>query len=284
LKTQTFIFYFILLFALACSKKSSDNEDKGLVLAKVNSSQIYITDLKSIIPSELSGTDSTNYVKNYLNNWAENELFYQQALKYLNEEELNVDKELEAYKKELIQYKFYARLIEEKLDTLITEDEIKNYYEEHSANFVLKNNIVKVYYIKMPLQIPNFEKFKKLCYSNLPKDLEQLNSICVQYANNYFTDNNTWLLFDDLKKEMYQLNDVPEFNLQKGKIFEFQDATQFYFLKIIDVKTKNSLSPLNFEKENIKTMILNQRKQQLINSVKKGFFDEAKSNKEIILY
>lgn len=269
---------------MACSKKSSDNEDKGQLLAKVNSSQIYLTELKSIIPSELSGTDSINYVKNYLNNWAENELFYQQALKYLNEEELNVDKELEAYKKELIQYKFYARLIEEKLDTLITDDEIRNYYEEHAANFVLKNNIVKVYYIKMPLAIPNFEKFKKLCYSTLPKDLEQLNSICIQYANNYFTDNNTWLLFDDLKKEMYQLNDVPEFNLQKGKIFEFQDATQFYFLKIIDVKTKNSLSPLNFEKENIKTMILNQRKQLLINSVKKDFFDDAKSNKEIILY
>lgn len=251
-------------------------------MAKVNESNLYLDDLKDIIPTELTGSDSVNYVKNYINKWLESELFYQQALKYLNDDELNVDLELDNYKKELIEHKFYARLIEEKLDTTILEDEIKAYYDERTENFVLKNNIVKVQYIKMPLSIPNFEKFKKLCYSTIPKDKEQLNSICIQYANNYFIDDNTWLLFDDIKKEMYQLNDVAEFNIQKDRVFEFQDSDQFYFLKIIDIKTKNSLSPLNFEREKIKSLILNQRKQQLINTVKKGFFEEAKSNKEII--
>ena len=73
-------------------------------------------------------------------------------------------------------------------------------------------------------------------------------------------------------------------NIQDGKTFEFTDVTSFYFLKIIEVKSKNTLSPLNFEKNNIKNMLINQRKQQLINSIKKDFFDKAKTNKELEIY
>ena len=97
-------------------------------------------------------------------------------------------------------------------------------------------------------------------------------------------NDNTWLMFDDLKKEIPQLKEVPDYTVQNGKIFEFTDATSFYFLKIIEVKSKNTLSPLNFEKNNIKNMLINQRKQQLITSIKKDFFDKAKTNKELKIY
>jgi hypothetical protein len=36
---------------------------------------------------------------------------------------------------------------------------------------LLKNNIVKVLYVKTPINIPNIDKFKKLCYSNNQKML-----------------------------------------------------------------------------------------------------------------
>ena len=108
--------------------------------------------------------------------------------------------------------------------------------------------------------------------------------MCIQYANNYYMNDNTWLMFEDLKKEIPQLKEVPEYTIQNGKIFEFTDATSFYFLKIIEVKSKNTLSPLNFEKTNIKNMLINQRKQQLITSIKKDFFEKAKTNKELKIY
>jgi hypothetical protein len=91
-------------------------------------------------------------------------------------------------------------------------------------------------------------------------------------------------MFDDLKKEIPQLKEVPEYNLQNGKTFEFTDNTSFYFLKIIEIKSKNTLSPLNFEKNNIKAMLLNERKQKLISSIKKDFFEKAKSNNKIEIY
>ena len=278
------VFAQLVLVFFACNKTTEATEGKGNPIAKANTSILYASDLKQISQNGLSKSDSLAFIQTYINKWAYNEIFYQQAINYLTEEELNVDKELEDYKKELLTYKFQTKLINEKLDTNITLGQIEEYYNNNSQNFLLKNNIVKVLYVKTPITIPNIDKLKKLCYSNNPKDAEQLKSICIQYANNFFMNDNTWLMFDDLKKEMNQLKEVPEYDIKNGKIFEFTDATSFYFLKIIEVKSKNTLSPLNFEKTNIKNMLINQRKEQLISTIKKDFFDKAKTNKELEIY
>lgn len=281
---KTFLLFGQLLLLVACDRSSETVEDKGKVIARVNTANLYATELERIVPQGLTKSDSTAFIQTFINKWAYNEAFYQQAVNYLSEEEADITKELEAYKKELLTYKFQAKLIEEKLDTNVTINQIEDYYNANSQNFLLKNNIVKVLYVKTPLNIPNLAKLKKLCYSTNPKDDEQLKSMCIQYANNYFMNDNTWLMFDDLKKEIPQLNEIPEYNIQNGKTFEFTDATSFYFLKIIEVKSKNTLSPLNFEKNNIRNMLINQRKQQLINTIKKDFFDKAKTNKELEIY
>jgi hypothetical protein len=280
------VFGLFVLITFSCGKNSNSDasKDSGKVVAKVNTSSLYTDDIKNLIPKGLSKADSTAFMQTYINKWANNEVFYQQALNYLSEEELDISKDIEQYKKELLSYKFQAKLINEKLDTNVTEAQIEDYYNANSQNFVLKNNIVKVLYVKTPLNIPNIEKFKKLCYSSNSKDAEQLKSLCIQFANNYFMNDNTWLMFDDLKKEINQLKEVPEYNIQDGKTFEFTDTKSFYFLKIIEVKSKNTISPLNFEKSNIKNMLINQRKEKLISTIKKDFLDKAKTNKELEIY
>ncbi len=281
----TLVFGIFVLIISSCNKTASkDTSNNDKLVAKVNTSSLYADDIKHLTPKGLSKSDSAAFIQTYINKWANNEVFFQQALNYLSEEELDITKEVEQYKKELLSYKFQAKLINEKLDTNVTEVQIEEYYNANSQNFVLKNNIVKVLYVKTPLNIPNIEKFKKLCYSSNPKDAEQLKSLCIQFANNYFMNDNTWLMFDDLKKEINQLKEVPEYNIQNGKTFEFTDDKSFYFLKIIDVKSKNTISPLNFEKTNIKNMLINQRKQRLISTIKKDFLDKAKTNKELEIY
>ncbi len=280
----TLITGIFLILGFACQKPSKQTDCHEKIIAKVNNNKLYADELTQILPKGLGKKDSIAFTQNFIEKWANNEVFYQQAVNYLSEEELDINKELEQYKKELLSYKFQAKLINEKLDTNITDAQIEEYYNTNSRNFILKNNIVKVLYVKTPINIPNLEKLKKLCYSSNAKDLEQLKSLCLQYANNYFMNDNTWLMFDDLKKEINQLKEVPEYNIQNGKTFEFTDAKSFYFLKIIDVKSKNSLSPLNFEKTNIKNMLMNQRKQKLINTIKKDFLDKAKTNKELEIY
>lgn len=281
---KLFCLVFFAIIIQSCTSSSKKSDDNELVLAKVNKTTLTITELSQFTPQGISKADSIILLKKYINKWANDELFYQEALNYLTVEDIDIEKEIENYRKELITYKFQTKLITEKLDTLLTQSEIESYYNKNAKNFLLKNNIVKVLYVKTPASIPNLDKLKKLCYSNNLKDAQQLNALCIQYANNYYTNNNTWLMFDDLKKEIPQLKEVPEYNLQNGKIFEFNDAKNYYFLKIIEIKSKNTLSPINFERNNIKAMLLNERKKKLINSIKQDFFEKAKANKQIEIY
>lgn len=274
----------IAIVLVGCNSSEQKNDENDKVIAKVNKKTLNLSDLSQFTQKGISKSDSLLLTAKYIDKWVADEVFYQEALIYLTAEDINVEKEIENYRKELITHKFQSKLIVEKLDTTISQLEIEDYYNKNSKNFLLKNNIVKALYVKTPNSIPNLEKLKKLCYSTNPKDIEQLNSLCIQYANNYYTNNNTWLMFDDLKKEIPQLKEVPEYNLLNGKIFEFNDNTSFYFLKIIEIKSKNTLSPLNFEKNNIKAMLLNERKQKLINSIKKDFFEKAKTNNQIEIY
>ena len=273
-----------MLMMPGCDKPEATAKEEGKVIAKVNAATLTDKETEGVVPTGMSRSDSVAFLQSYVNKWAYNESFYQQALNYLTEEEQDISKEVEDFKKELLSYRFEKKLINDKLDTTVTDGEIEAYYNANAENFLLKSNIVKVLYIKTPISIPNLDKFRKLCYSTNPKDAEQLKNLCIQYANNYYMNDDTWLMFDDLKKEMAQLNEVPEYTVEKGKTFEFTDVASFYFLKILDLKSKNTLSPLNFEKNNIRNMLINQRKQKLINSIKKDFFDKAKSSKELEIY
>ena len=151
---NTCIIGHLLLSFSSCNKTTGVAEDKGTPVAKVNSSVLYATDLKQISQNGLSKSDSLAFVQTFVNNWAYSEIFYQQAVNYLTEEELNIDKELEDYKKELLTYKFQTKLINEKLDT---NEENKNKYsnlfnkifipddgknEETNLNLLIKYKII----------------------------------------------------------------------------------------------------------------------------------------------
>ena len=66
--------------------------------------------------------------------------------------------------------------------------------------------------------------------------------------------------------------------------FEFNFTLNHYFVNIKGFKIRNSLSPLGFEKENIKNIILNKRKLQLINKMIEDVYNDAANTNKIEIY
>jgi hypothetical protein len=75
-----------------------------------------------------------------------------------------------------------------------------------------------------------------------------------------------------------------ELFLQNNRFVEVSDSLNSYFLNIKGFKIRNSASPLSFEKENIKNIILNKRKLQLITKMKEDVYNDAANNKEVEIY
>ena len=175
-------------------------------------------------------------------------------------------------------------LVKQKLDTVVTDSEIEEYYNNNQSDFELKDNIIKVVYVKVDKKAPGIEKLKKWYKSDNLKDREQLASYCHQFASNFYLDDSSWLLFDDLLKEIPIQTYNKELFLQNNRFVEVSDSLNDYFVNIKGFKIRNSLSPLGFEKDNIKNIILNKRKLQLISKMKEDVYNDAANNKKIEIY
>ena len=66
--------------------------------------------------------------------------------------------------------------------------------------------------------------------------------------------------------------------LQNNRFIEIEDSVSLFLVNIKGFKIKDSLSPLSFEKDNIKNLILNQRKLRLIEEMEKKAYEDALKN------
>ncbi|HRH10431.1 MAG TPA: hypothetical protein PLU73_02905 [Bacteroidia bacterium] len=250
-------------------------------------SDLVIAGDESLSPDELNDLiidtgdpkDSIGMRKKAIDEWAIESFFYQEALTKFKEEEIDIEKQVNDYRKSLINHLYSTKIIEANLDTNVSLAEIQEYYNENKDNFILKDNIVKVNYFKIPLKAQPLEKMKRLLYSTTQKDKDQLISLAAQYAENYFVNDSTWLYLDEVKKEVPKLREQDDIYIFAGRVIEISDDAFYYFLRIREVKNRNSVSPINFEKQNIKKVIINRRKTQLINQYKKQLLEKAVEEK-----
>ena len=272
---------------LQSSCDSLKKEEETKPIARVYDTYLHEKDLADIVPKGASSQDSALIVSRYINNWVQEKLLIRKAqgnLSDTSKEMMEMEKKLLDYRNSLITYAYESELVRQKLDTSINDEEIQQYYDENQNNFELKDNIIKVRYVKVNKQAPDINKLKNWYKSEEPKDLTALESYCHQYAENFFLDENTWLLFDDLLKEIPIEAYNKELFLKYNRFVEVQDSANLYFVNIKGFKIKNSISPLSFEREKIRKIILNKRKLHLISQMKKDLYQEALQNKKIEVY
>mgnify|MGYP001183353718 CR=1 FL=1 len=113
--------------------------------------------------------------------------------------------------------------------------------------------------------MPVESKFKEVVKNNYKSAKENAKKIledhCRKYASNFYLNDSIWLYFKDLLKEI----PIKTYNQE-------------------DFKIKESISPLSFEKENIKKIVLNKRKLTLIEEMQNNLFKEALKKNDFEIY
>jgi hypothetical protein len=263
---------FVFLVIISACKSSPDPGEK--VVARVYDSYLYVKDLNGKLPVNISRADSSGLIKEYIDTWVKQQLLIKQAEKNLSDEDKDFTSQLEDYRNSLLIYKYETQLIKQNLDTVITDNEITDYYEKNKSNFELKENIVKVIYVKIPRSVPMTVP-KLYIGSDKPADRKKLQDFCVKYAVNYYLDDQNWLLFNDILKEIPINTYNQEEYLKNNRTIEIQDSSFSYLLSIKGFMIKESVSPLSFEEKNIRDIIINKRKLKLIEDMKQDVFKNA---------
>ena len=259
-------------------------EKETIVLAKIGDKSLFLSEIQPSIPENVEGADSALFVKEKVKKWVEQTLLLQMAELNLSESEKNIEKEIEDYRKSLLIYAYEKAFIAQKLDTLISDNEVANYYEGNLQNFELKDYVVKVLYTKLEKNAPQISYLRTMINNTEEQEVRyQLEDYCRQFATNYMLEDQVWLYFEDLLKEIpIKTYNIDAF-LKNNKVVEIEDEQYLYFLVIKDYRLKDSVSPLELEKSRIKSIILNKRKLELTKSMRKDLYQDA-LNKNLIEY
>ncbi|MBW6499466.1 MAG: hypothetical protein K0B09_13835 [Bacteroidales bacterium] len=270
------------MFLTSCQRPAPLSGEQAV--ARVNNAFLYKSDLKHLLPVNTSPADSALIVQRYVENWVRQQVFLNEALRNLSSENMNFERQIEEYRNSLIIFSYENHLVEQQLDTLVTEKQLAEYYEKNKADFRLRNNIVKVNYVKLPLDAPDLAQFRRLFRSADPEETGLLEDYCMQNAATYFIDSDTWLIFGELLRELPLQVSSAENYLRSNRFVELSDNHFRYFINFIDYQLVGSVSPLAFERDNIKSIILNRRKHELINQKRNQFYQEALSGNQVEIF
>lgn len=278
-----YIISFALIFAIfACTEK---NKSEGKKIAQLGEKVLYLSDIQMIIPDKIKEKDSIDFVERYIEGWLRKQLLYQEAAKSAKIDEADLQRRLEEYKYALLTHEFEKQYVAKNFSDKVSDEEIKNFYEKNSQEFELRQNIVKALFIKLDAKSKEKENFIKLLASEKSEDKEELLQLCNEKAASYYLQDTTWIDFDELVR-LTPFEGVPNkiSFLKNNKFSQMQEGDFLYLLQIKEYKISEQISPLEFVKERIRSMILNQRKATLIKKLEDELYKKAQNNKEFQIF
>ena len=270
----------VLLAGCDYFQKSS----KEVVVAECYGKYLYESDLQDIVPEGASTMDSIQRVSTFIDSWIKRQVIIHQAENNLNKEALDLDKQMEEYRSSLIIYAYESQLIDQKLDTIVSEDEIAEYYEQNKEDFQLRNTMVRVVYVILDEDCKQKADFKKLLSDPDTLMLQNIDIQATYYAVKHFVDVDQWMRLDELTHIVpIQVFNAESF-LKKNKFVSFEVNDYTYMVRFVDYLLEESTSPIDMVRDNIKSVILAQRRKALIDKMQEDLYEKAKKEEAFEVY
>ncbi|MGQ7870319.1 hypothetical protein [Sunxiuqinia sp. sy24] len=278
IRTRLHTVLIILIFS-ACTI-----EQEKVPLAQVGTKMLYLDEVEKVLPEDLPPADSALWMDDFIQKWVQRELMVLNAEENLSISQKDVSRELEEYRNSLITYRYKKALMEQKMDTLISDQAIEAYYDAHKNEFILKNDIVKAVYLKTPLELANPETLKELSMDNDPQKLLELDEYGIRYAKNYDRFDDKWIDASRILTQIPTEIDNLERFLRRNKFIESDDTEYYYFICIRDFRFEGEHAPVDFVKSSIKNILLNQRKINFLKKIETDVYQEGLESNKFKLY
>ena len=281
MKSLTLIFF--LFFLSSCDYMGLEKQilNKDEPIASLFDIKLYRKDIQNLIPKNISKEDSLIFVKSIINNWAVKQIILKKSLENSSSKLNNTINNLVAnYKQSLLINSYKEQIIKQQLDTVIKEKELEEYYSKNKQNFKLNEELLKVKFLNFRKDLSTKKEVIRLFKSNEIEDLEALEKYRLNFKS-YQLNDSIWVSLDNI---MLKTSFSKEKLLKKTKFTLKQDSLSLYLVAVKDVLKRNEIAPLSYIKQNIKQLILHQRKIELIREIEKIIVKDAIQNKSFKTY
>ena len=275
--------FLVAMLVSSCDYFKAPKEPKAI--ARVGKKYLYQEDILDLVPKGTSKNDSIAIVKSFIDRWATQQLLFEASERNLsNEKVASFNVLMEQYKVDLYTKAYLEELVIRQVDTVVTDEQIENYYLKNKQYFKNASELVKMRYINLVKENPKFAKIKAKFSSFTKKDRKELEQLAVQFKSYAFNDS-IWVDINQVYEKLPFLN-IENKNkyISSGINFQYPDSTTIWLVKVNKVLPKDSATPLEFLKPTIKQIIINNRKLELIKKKKKEITNDAINDKKYEIY
>lgn len=273
----------IVFMLSSCNFFKSD--EKPTAIARVGESYLYTDEIANLVPNGTSPQDSLVIVKNYIDQWAQQKLLLSVAERNISNDKKNDFQHLiEKYKNDLYVNEYIEQIVKTTVDTIVSEAELKNYYDQNKQNFKTNSTLLQLRFINLPKDHPKFNLIKGKFLDFRKSDKKFWETYQMQFKKSALNDS-IWVEMNEVYRTLPFINpDNRDKFINEGIAFEQPDSTNVYLVKIKKIINRNQIGPFEYLKPTLQQVILNRRKLELIKKFEKEITDDAIKNKQYEVY
>lgn len=269
------VFIFTTLLLTSCSNISDNNSND--LIARAGENFLY----QNQLPPFSSEEDSILRYLNYIETWAKEKILYDLSLTNLSQSKKNdLDLLVEKYKVDLYINSYKDLIVNSRIDSIVTDQEIESFYNMNIDNFKLNENLLKYRYLKVPSDNINISRIRRYIQRLNEGDREFLDSLNFQFADLKINDT-MWFTEREVISSIEFINQKNKSNYMRiNRLYEFEDDQYTNYFIVKDLLKSGNIPPLSYLYDRIKSNIINQRKLNLIQNINKEILNDAlKSSK-----
>lgn len=253
------------------------------LLAKANNKMLYLSELDGMFPDGIAAGDSVLIISAYAERWIREALMLHEAERNIPSD-LNIDKLVRDYRASLIRNNYEKILVEELLDSMVTQEELRAFYEKNKEQYQLETPIVRCYLVKVPLPVKDPEQLRDYWSdSDNKRNFTALVNYCNNYAEAHLLDKGTWYSVEDIAEQLPK-GTLTADNISAKLDFIQRDGQFEYLFKVFEVKNRKDIAPLAYIEEQARKYILHQRKMKLLEQKKEEMYERAMRRGNVQVY
>lgn len=271
---------FLLFLLPLCLFAGCRHDD--LVVAEVHNHKLYASEVGQLVPAGLSRADSADFAQHVIEDWIMEQVILAEAEKTLTVGEKVFDKELEEYRKTLLKNRYFEKITADAEKFKVSDEEVRAAIRQSKVNLVSDKEIVKINYVKLPRHAAVRDELKEILFDDARRitEKERIAELCADSIEYFITDDQ-WLFWEDIQLETGITLDKNSQRLDFPLTFEKVVNEDEYLIVILDFRAETTGDESKDYFESVRTMLIQQKKNQFIQKRMKELYQEAEKKGKI---
>lgn len=270
----------LLLPFLLCFLAGCKNDDPVVVDACRH--KLYASEVQSKIPAGLSTEDSASIANRIIEDWIYETLILEEANKVLSIKEKDFSKEMEEYRKMLLKQRYFEKITSDASQFQVSDEEVRAAINGGKGKLVNDKEIVKLNYVKLAKGNPLIPVLREILFDEERRlsEKETIQSLCADSVE-YFIDDDQWLFWDDVQLGIEIPFEAKPGTYELPHTYEKCIDEDYYLVVLLDYKAEQTGEESKEYCESIRTMLIQQKKNEFINKKISELYQKAEKRGKI---